>query len=145
MLEVLSSQRSSFLPCYWLILAVLAIIERKSRVNVHTVYVNDLHSWLKRNVRARQDAAKSAGIWIEDGLVLSTGSRSEKSSDLILTSGNLLALIKMQNWKKHLKPWEEGSFRAVLISWSWLMINSFPPHSPTRIFCDCWCECRSMH
>ncbi|MFT6654409.1 MAG: glutamyl-tRNA reductase [Marinomonas primoryensis] len=138
MVERATSQRRHS-PMLLIDIAVPRDIEPEvEEVNDAYLYtVDDLHSVIEENVRARQDAAKAAEEMIEEGV--SSYRRvveSRKVSDLIVTFRKSAELIKNAELEKALKGLERGqSPEQVLNKLAHGLMNKLI-HSPTRYLRD---------
>ncbi|MDE8604009.1 glutamyl-tRNA reductase [Marinomonas sp. RSW2] len=138
MVERATSQRRHS-PMLLIDIAVPRDIEPEvEEVNDAYLYtVDDLHSVIEENVRARQDAAKAAEEMIEEGV--SSYRRvveSRKVSDIIVTFRKSAELIKNAELEKALKGLERGqSPEQVLNKLAHGLMNKLI-HSPTRYLRD---------
>ncbi|NVK75531.1 glutamyl-tRNA reductase [Marinomonas sp. CT5] len=99
--------------------------------------VDDLHSVIEENVRARQDAAKAAEQMIEEGIdSYRRVVESRKVSDLIVTFRKSAETIKNTELEKALKGLEMGqSPEQVVNKLAHSLMNKLI-HSPTRYLRD---------
>jgi glutamyl-tRNA reductase len=138
MVERATSQRRHS-PMLLIDIAVPRDIEPEvEEVNDAYLYtVDDLHSVIEENVRARQDAAKAAEEMIEEGVnSYRRVVESRKVSDLIVTFRKSAELIKNAELEKALKGLERGqSPEQVLNKLAHGLMNKLI-HSPTRYLRD---------
>ena len=138
MVERATSQRRHS-PMLLIDIAVPRDIEPEvEEVNDAYLYtVDDLHSVIEENVRARQDAAKAAEEMIEEGVnSYRRVVESRKVSDLIVTFRKSAELIKNSELEKALKGLERGqSPEQVLNKLAHGLMNKLI-HSPTRYLRD---------
>ena len=138
MVERATSQRRHS-PMLLIDIAVPRDIEPEvEEVNDAYLYtVDDLHSVIEENVRARQDAAKAAEEMIEEGVnSYRRVVESRKVSDLIITFRKSAELIKNAELEKALKGLERGqSPEQVLNKLAHGLMNKLI-HSPTRYLRD---------
>lgn len=99
--------------------------------------VDDLHSVIEENVRARQDAAKAAEQMIEEGVdSYRRAIESRKVSDLIVTFRQSAEAVKNTELEKALKGLEMGqSPEQVINKLAHGLMNKLI-HSPTRYLRD---------
>ena len=99
--------------------------------------VDDLHSVIEENVRARQDAAKAAEQMIEEGVdSYRRAIESRKVSDLIITFRQSAEAVKNTELEKALKGLEMGqSPEQVVNKLAHGLMNKLI-HSPTRYLRD---------
>ncbi len=99
--------------------------------------VDDLHSVIEENVKARQDAAKAAESIIDEGVELYLRAlESRKVSDLIVTFRQAAESIKNQELEKALKSLETGQApEQVMTKLAHGLMNKLI-HAPTRYLRD---------
>ena len=100
--------------------------------DVYLYTIDDLHSVIEENVKARQDAAQAAEQIISDGVVEFRRSlESRKVSDIIVSYRQNAESIKTAEYEKALKQLESGqSPDAILQSMAQSLMNKLI-HSPT--------------